>query len=253
MSIPPYNIISRLRGNLYSSRRGVRDGITYQQIPCEANQGNQALEGVSIQVQTHQEPIIITNLYYPSARSHSISSLEKRELNLQPRTNELILGDLTAHHQLWDKNIEDDRGNEIAETILGGATALLNDGRRTRREPATGIESTPGISLWHPETETLCEWETHEELNLDHMPITIELSAKVNQAEWIKGQLTWDWNNADWTSFRDLLDERIKELPRGNIAEMERCIVAEILEVATKKIGQKPSIWMKKEMLEKSN
>ena len=158
-------------GNLYSSRRGVmtlvRDGITYQQIPCKPNQGNQALEGVSIQVQTHQEPIIITNLYYPPARSHSISSLEQRELKLQPRTNELIVGDLTAHHQLWHKNIEDDRGNEIAETILEGATALLNDGKPTRREPATGIESTPGISLCHPEKETCCEWETHEELNSD--------------------------------------------------------------------------------------
>ena len=64
--------------------------------------------------------------------------------------NELIVEDLNAH-QLWDKNIEDDRGNEIAESILEGVTAL---------------------------------------------------------------QLTWEWNNADWTSFRDSLDERIKEVLR---------------------------------------
>ena len=51
------------------------------------------------------------------------------------------------------------------------------------------------------------------------------------------------------------MDERIKELPGDDIIEMERCIVAEIPEaatktIATKKIGQKPSIWMTKEILE---
>ena len=124
MSIPTYSIINKCRlRETFTARGGgvmtlVREGIAYQEIPCEANQGNQALEGVSIKVQTDQEPVIVKNLYYPPARSHSISSLEQRELHLQPRMNEIIVGDLNAHHQLWDKNIEDDRGNEIAESIL---------------------------------------------------------------------------------------------------------------------------------------
>ena len=80
----------------------VRDEITYQEIPCEANKGNQALEGVSIKVKTGQEPVIITNLYYP-LQGHTELAHRNKDLHLQPKTNRVIVGDLNAHHQLWDK------------------------------------------------------------------------------------------------------------------------------------------------------
>ena len=75
-----------MAGNLYSSGRGSHDPSERRDnLPCKSNQGNQALEGVSIKWQTDREPVTITNIFYPPASSHSISSLEQKEVHLQPK------------------------------------------------------------------------------------------------------------------------------------------------------------------------
>ena len=110
-------------------------------------------------------------------------------MNLQVRERELIVGDLNAHHPLWDKHLSDERGKELADSIITQNLNLLNDGRHTRADPGNGALTSPDISLCRGDIDA--EWEVEDGLNSDHSPILITVHQKGNVPK-AKGRIFWD-------------------------------------------------------------
>ena len=128
----------------------IREGIHFQDAPYAHPDRHSGMEGVSIKVTTAENPLAISNLYYPPASSSSVSSYSSANaLSIIPNENELVVGDLNAHHELWDSRPTDDRGNSLADSILVNSAAVLNNGDATRRSPATGTETSPDVTICH--------------------------------------------------------------------------------------------------------
>ena len=144
----------------------IREGIHFQDAPCAHPDRHSGMEGVSIKVTTAENPLTISNLYYPPASSSSVSSYSSANaLSIIPNENELVVGDLNAHHELWDSRLTDDRGNSLADSILVNSAAVLNNGDATRRSPATGTETSPDVTICHRSLADKATWEVIEELN----------------------------------------------------------------------------------------
>ena len=95
--------------------------------------------------------------------------------SLLPATEALVLGDFNAHDALWHSNIQDNRGQLIADEIGNSNLAVLNENTPTRL-PSNGQATSPDISLSSISLITNTEWETVTSLGSDHLPIIIKHS-----------------------------------------------------------------------------
>ena len=137
---------------------------------------------MSIRLQTNKEPIIITNLYNTPASQIPLL-IGTKTTSAVPFKNELTLGDLNARHQRWHKIKNDDRGNEIAESILSGEANVLNDRRPMRKKVR--------LSSHCVNQKGKCRANGRRARQLAFNNYN-KPSAKVNPAERNKRQLTWD-------------------------------------------------------------
>ena len=234
----------------------IREGIHFQDATCAHPDRHSGMEGVSIKVTTAENPLTISNLYYPPASSSSVSSYSSANaLSIIPNENELVVGDLNAHHELWDSRLTEDRGNSLADSILVNSAAVLNNGDATRRSPATGTETSPDVTICHRSLAEEATWEVTEELNSDNHPIITTVYSTVECREKGSKRAVWDQKRGDWDAFRRAVEEAIPNLPRDNPLRMEKAIRTCICKAAyehigLKKVSNKTPMWMTTEIEE---
>ena len=256
-----FTVVSKPRTRERVSRGGgvmtlLREGIHFEDAPCAHPDRHSGMEGVSIKATTAENPLTISNLYYPPASSSSVSSYSSANaLSIIPNENELVVGDLNAHHKLWDSRLTDDRGNSLADSILVNSAAVLNNGDATRRSPATGTETSPDVTICHRSLADKATWEVIEELNSDHHPIITTVYSTVECREKGSKRAVWDQKRGDWDAFRRAVEEAIPNLPRDNPQRMEKalrtCICKAAYEhIGLKKVSNKTPMWMTTEIEE---
>ena len=56
-----------------------------------------------------------------------------KQINVRPRSREIITGDLNAHHEMWDRSVSDERGNNLAECVIENNSTIKQRDANTKR------------------------------------------------------------------------------------------------------------------------
>ena len=118
------------------------------------------------------------NVYLPSTSTQH-NSFNPSLIKQGPSS--LILVDLNDHSQMWDLlQSQDQRDNEILESILDNDQHILTDGSATWTSQIAGNDSTSDISLcgcnWSAKTSSILEAPIGSS---DHLPILVEINHKI--------------------------------------------------------------------------
>ena len=229
----------------------VREDLDFQELNCTLLEGNPGLEGQTVEIPTDTQPIRISNVYLPPDTSEYLKrmGLNNKTPRLDPAENEIIVGDVNAHHYLWDKRLDPcPRGEYIANNLVNWNATVLNTGEPTRKDPVSGELSAPDLTVCRQSSAEHCSWETITGLNSDHCPIIIKIQRRIPKRK-KSDKLVWNWRGADWKTFEDNLERRVEELPRENARRMEdalrEAILAEAYQhVGMKKVGTRNNKWM---------
>ena len=125
--------------------------------------------------------IYITNIYTPPPHTIGQDVINLWTDIIPAFKSSLICGDFNGHHALWDEiQPPDDRGEQVVDWILDKELTILNDGSPTRVNRATGVESTPDLTLCGNKWADKFSWSTGESIgSSDHKPIYITISSQV--------------------------------------------------------------------------
>lgn len=111
----------------------------------------------------------------------------------------VVVGDLNAHHPSWGSHKEDIRGTRLAQLLDDSGCSVLNDGRPTRFDPTTGVESAIDLAIASWDVPGQLVWQVHDDLHgSDHFPISLTQAAATPSAV---PRLRWNFEKADWENF----------------------------------------------------
>ena len=156
---------------------------------------NSNLEIVACQVYFQGKKLSIASIYIPCDTNLVDNELE--DVLNQMNGEKLILGDFNAKHDLWGSNVNDQRGDTIAEFILYNNLSVLNNGSPTYCRINDNYYSNLDLSLISIDIVHDFQWETCEFLfESDHFPIIIKYKCermyeKVNK-KWILKRANWE-------------------------------------------------------------
>lgn len=137
----------------------------------------QHIEQQAIAIKSGNTEITIVNIYIPP-RSSCTPGYQADVNNLLMINDCLILGDVNAHHPLWDAFLlADQRGDELAKQIDQHDFGIVNAMSPTRIDGIT--VSSPDISLDSSSLIMSTSWQTEVALGSDHFPITITLTRSI--------------------------------------------------------------------------
>uniref|UniRef100_A0A8R1DI27 Reverse transcriptase domain-containing protein n=1 Tax=Caenorhabditis japonica TaxID=281687 RepID=A0A8R1DI27_CAEJA len=182
--------------------------------------------------------LLITNVYFPP-RSSDSSTAEVREevlqiLDMEDRKH-ILTGDWNAHSSAWHSHKTDERGSMIEDELDSrGNHVILNENTFTRA--ATGILSSPDITMATADIASRATWHTCGVVNTDHLPIIIAMDSEIPKREKPK-RVYANYRKADWKGFKTDVETRIRSYvgPR-NAYSLEKLISKAILEAAGKHI-----------------
>jgi len=104
-------------------------------------------------------------------------------------------------------------------------------------------------------TFRVTNWETHNKLNFDHLPITMTLEAN-NTFESEATRHMWDWKHADWPAFTEQIESIIQltDSDPMNTTTHEKFLRNTILKsaynhIGLKKVGDKPRTWLPNDII----
>ena len=204
----------------------VHRSILFAQAPDLPGDGHTESNGIKI------GDIKIRNIYIPPVTSCA-PGFEPNFQAILSEPDSLILGDFNAHNPLWYSNIQDARGEKLAEEIAESNFGVLNENVPTRL-PSNGQPTSPDISLASTSLLPYIEWETKTALSSDHLPIIIKLKTSIQS---IKSDFRKfvNFKKADWQSFTNITEERFNRQPEPvNVHEAEKKF-RKILNKASKK------------------
>jgi hypothetical protein len=94
-----------------------------------------------------------------------------QKLDIDLEENEIIIGDLNAHDQLWDeKGTPDERGRNLMESLLDIRGVTLHERKKhTRIDPGTGSRTSPDLTIAHETAVHRHSWDTMDKLNSEIM------------------------------------------------------------------------------------
>jgi hypothetical protein len=198
-TVPPFrdfNIVRKDRQRRFLKGQGrggglvtlIRKGIPYQEVSSPQVTEESRLEVLCVQVGLGrgEETLHLANVYWPpvsctqGTRTHPAMEL----VGLPYGEKWLVMGDLNAHHELWDNLItRDERGVALGGWIGDHDMMVLNDGEVTRRHSGTGRPSTPDVSMCHESMAAGICWRVMTELGSDHVPIVVETNCAASTAK----------------------------------------------------------------------
>uniref|UniRef100_A0A8R1ICM1 Endo/exonuclease/phosphatase domain-containing protein n=1 Tax=Caenorhabditis japonica TaxID=281687 RepID=A0A8R1ICM1_CAEJA len=129
--------------------------------------------------------LLITNVYFPPRSSDSPTAEVREEvlqiLDMEDRKH-ILTGDWNAHSSAWHSHKTDERGSMIEDELDSrGNHVILNENTFTRA--ATGILSSPDITMATADIASRATWHTCGVVNTDHLPIIIAMDSEIPKRE----------------------------------------------------------------------
>lgn len=180
------------------------------------------LEIMEIEINIKNIRLRIISFYNNSNRNSNEINDEFEKLldHYKNKNKTIIMGDINAHHILWEENSQNDTlGNKIADTITTSPFCIKNDGTHTRRDARNNKTYAVDISLISNEISSDFDWKCiHENLGSDHFPIILEynkeldLRKKMKKIDWPKIEKEMNEFNPYHTLNLEDLEEYMEEI-----------------------------------------
>lgn len=167
----------------------------------------------SIKCSLKNTDITIHNIYIPPCSSCPPNYEPNLNDLIHPSTG-LILGDFNAHNKLWHSNIQDKRGDLIAEQINLSPYCTLNNHNQTRL-PNNNSATSPDISLASADLASKSQWTTLTKLSSDHLPIIIEVAEKPLITKTIKNTF-YNFRKAQLSNFTTFTEQQFSDFVINN-------------------------------------
>ena len=150
----------------------------------------------------------IINIYSNSGNAFDLAFLESMIENL---TNQkvIIMGDLNAHHPLWDKSNINKGGITISDFMFNNDLIVKNDGSSTLFQSAINKVSAVDLTLVSSQLAIYSSWEVIKDCgNSDHFPTLLSFQTINNQDlkdSFTKPYLARNFKKANWELFYDIV------------------------------------------------
>ena len=141
---------------------------------------------------------------------------------------------------MWDYiQPEEARSEQVEDWLCDKQLTLLNDGRPTRFNRATGNGSTPDIAACGKSISGKTEWDVVEGIgSSDHLPTIITIWDKVNHHPVIGKPTMWK-KNVDWSKFTEETEKRFMDIEaEANITNRVLRFTDILTAVAEKHVGK---------------
>ena len=172
-------------------------------------------QGISITMLNRQQ-LYIHNIYIPPRTSCSAGHNASTAHLLCSNEMSLIVGDINAHHSIWDMNtIDDERGEQLTDEIDAADYTILNENEATR-QLTNGRSTSPDISLASNDIALLSDWLVSTSLASDHLPITINYELSTIDGP----RRTYiNFKKADWARHAEACDKYLAEAGKTRTVE----------------------------------
>lgn len=168
------------------------------------------IETLSIEVETNNNPLIITVAYNPRASIHFKNDLQKMTSS---NCQYMIFGDFNAHHPSWNCKNTNTSGKTLFDLQQNGQFLVYNTVDHTHYPHSGQTPST--IDLLLTNSSIRFNLVTHHDLFLsDHAPIICTTNSNVYHTQ----QKIFNYAKANWKQYRRIITEKITELPTPNTA-----------------------------------
>ena len=184
----------------------IHDSIPFTHIDTsDISDGTTEIQAISTTL--NQSPIDLYNIYIPPASScppdYNLSDTTLTNLFNRSDNDTIVMGDFNAHHMAWNSHTTCDKARQRGETILDAINdsnlVLLNTEQHTRL-PSNGLSSSPDLTLISAHLAPDTTWQTHTQLNSDHVPISITFD---NDNPPTRRKKTYtNFRLADWDAFQ---------------------------------------------------
>jgi len=176
----------------------IQNTTPHQHIPL-----NTELQAIAAQV-TLNRTVTVCSIYIPPGQFPNPRELE--DLCSQLPKPYFLLGDYNAHSIAWGDDKSDSAGNKLQNFIQKNDLIFMNDGSKTRVDPASRVETAIDLSICDPNIHLDFSWYRDQDLwDSDHFPIHIKSVIPLPP----QGIPKWQLHKADWALFREKCEEFI--------------------------------------------
>jgi ribonuclease HI len=202
----------------------VRAGTSHRGRPKQdfCDPRDKTTDAIGVDVHTNGETITLVNLYVPPIRTGPEDTRTQRfnPGHLPGDRNTFIFGDVNAHSHAWDPNhTEDALGIEIEEWMTSAGFLPANTGATTRKDPGSGEETTPDVTLHHATWTSRVDWRVEASLGSDHLPIAITIGAPIYRPQHQKA--SWIHSKADWDGYGRSVTDALDRWERASMKNGE--------------------------------
>lgn len=170
-----------------------------------------------------------------------------KEVHGQDKCGVIWCGDLNAHNTLWGGRHIDVTGQVVEDLIEERELVCLNDGRGTRIDVHTGIESVLDLTLVSNNLASKCNWDMEESsMGSDHYPIVPTLDIDTDRTV-MQGRERWVFEKANWTKFEEMCEAGLIAIDSNQgIDNLNGKVCAVILEAVAETIPRSKGIMKRK-------
>ena len=235
-----FNIPHFSQYNAYANgeRRHGGVGIYIKNVlPHHAIQLQSPLQAVACLVRLGNIRICVCSLYLPPNEPLNAHELEALIQELPEPL--LLCTDANSGHMLWGANRCDRRGLVFERIIRRYGLAVLNDGRPTRMDDYTGLDSHIDVTLSSGSVAQYLTWSTDQDLHdSDHFPIYVVIHLGLGNNQ--NNDMFHGWNlpKANWNEFQEKCFIKFENhLGLENCKVMTDAIIKAATETIPKKTG----------------
>ena len=244
---PPV-VTRRARGRTAASTKGgdvalyVRAGLHFTCITgSPVAPTDDTTEVCGVRLLGLKEDLTIINIYRPPIRTGEADERQDRfDPNCLPADNStVILGDVNAHHPLWDHGCEaaDAVGDRLAEWFDRVGWTTLNSGAATHASYRSGAQTTPDIAACSSTLAPRVAWTLGPDLGSDHLPMLLEVRGAGN-SDTTRRKTRWAFRRADWPAFQRACEAAFEE------ADLEHLSVEEQANLFTRTVQETSKVFI---------
>ena len=177
--------------------------------------------GVRLLGKTHLD---IINIYRPPIRP---GAADERQDHFDPDrlpndSKSIIVGDLNAHHPLWDAGCDaaDDVGERLSAWLDRIGWTTLNSGEPTHTSYSSGGHSAPDLAACGAALAPRVTWSLGPDLGSDHLPMLLDVRGSEHCAQ-VARKTRWSFAKADWLAFEDACEAAFPEAEPARTSAQE--------------------------------
>ena len=148
--------------------------------------------------------------------------------------NNIITGDLNAHHHTWYSPYTDHRGTTINNIINDSDYTIINENQPTRLPIPTHRQrqqpTSPDLTIIPTHLSSNTTWTTVKKLSSDHLPILTTTFIVHKHKKSFKKKTFTNFNKALWTDYTHWIDQQLRNhTPSDNIQQETDIITSTII------------------------